>query len=98
MRTYLLLGGEEVLADRALRSIEKECENAEKISLSGDEISPGDFSNVTAPSLFGENRIVVVRELQEIPEETQEEIFRFLTEQPEDITLVLIHQIGRAHV
>ena len=94
MRTYLLLGGEEVLADRALRSVEKECENAEKITLSGDEISPGDFSNVTAPSLFGENRIVVVRELQEIPEETQEEIFRFLTEQPEDITLVLIHPGG----
>ena len=94
MRTYLLLGGEEVIADRALRSVEKECENAEKITLSGDEISPGDFSNVTAPSLFGENRIVVVRELQEIPEETQEEIFRFLTEQPEDITLVLIHPGG----
>lgn len=94
MKSYLLYGGEEVLADRALRAIERENSSAEKSSLDGGELEPGDFSIATAPSLFGEERLVVLRELQDIPEETQEEILRFLTDHPIDITLVLIHPGG----
>lgn len=94
MRSYLLFGSEEVLSDRALRGIEKERSNAEKITLDGGDLAPGDFSNATAPSLFGEERIVVLRELQDIPEEAQEEILRFLADPPTDITLVLIHPGG----
>lgn len=94
MRSYLLHGSEEVLSDRALRGIEKELPQAEKITLDGGDLEPGDFSNVTAPSLFGEERLVVLRELQDIPEETQEEILRFLSDQPGDIALVLIHPGG----
>ena len=94
MAAYLLFGSEEVLADRALRRIERENESAEKVSLDGGELAPGDFSNETAPSLFGQDRLVVVRELQDIPEETQEEILRFLSDQPTDITLVLVHPGG----
>lgn len=94
MQSYLLFGSEEVLADRALRGIEKEHSNAEKNTLDGGDLAPGDFSNATAPSLFGEERIVVLRELQDIPEEAQEEILRFLADPPTDITLVLIHPGG----
>ena len=94
MKSYLLIGGEEVLADRALNKIERERGEAEKIILDGGELNPGDFSNETAPSLFGQERLVVLRELQDIPEETQEEILRFLSDQPEDIVLVLIHPGG----
>jgi DNA polymerase-3 subunit delta len=94
VKSYLLYGGEEVLADRALRAIERENSSAEKSSLDGGELEPGDFSIATAPSLFGEERLVVLRELQDIPEETQEEILRFLTDHPIDITLVLIHPGG----
>ena len=94
MATYLLFGSEEVLADRALRKIESEAVGAEKVTLDGGELAPGDFSNETAPSLFGQERLVVLRELQEIPEETQEEILRYLADEPSDITLVLIHPGG----
>ncbi|MBM3704795.1 MAG: DNA polymerase III subunit delta [Actinobacteria bacterium] len=94
MATYLLFGSEEVLADRALREIESEAVGAEKVTLDGGELAPGDFSNETAPSLFGQERLVVLRELQEIPEETQEEILRYLADEPSDITLVLIHPGG----
>lgn len=94
MATYLLSGSEEVLADRALRKIESEAVGAEKVTLDGGELAPGDFSNETAPSLFGQERLVVLRELQEIPEETQEEILRYLADEPSDITLVLIHPGG----
>lgn len=94
MAAYLLFGSEEVLADRALSRIERESAGAEKVSLDGSEIAVGDFSNETAPSLFGGERLVVLRELQDIPEETQEEILRFLADQPTDISLVLIHPGG----
>jgi len=94
MKRYLLIGSEEVLADRALNKIERECGEAEKVILDGGQINPGDFSNETAPSLFGNERLVVLREVQDIPEETQDEILRFLSDQPEDISLVLIHPGG----
>jgi DNA polymerase-3 subunit delta len=94
VKSYLLVGSEEVLADRALRGIEKETPQAERVTLDGGAMAPGDFTNTTAPSLFGEQRLVVLRELQDIPEEAQEEILRFLGEQPGDITLVLIHPGG----
>lgn len=94
MASYLLFGSEDVLADRALNKIERETSGAEKFTLDGDQMAPGDFSNETAPSLFGQDRLVVVRELQDIPEEAQEEILRFLNDPPGDITLVLIHPGG----
>lgn len=94
VKSYLLFGSEEVLSDRALRAIERENPTAEKNMLDGGDLEPGDFSHATAPSLFGEERLVVVRELQDIPEETQEEIIRFLADQPSDITLVLVHPGG----
>jgi DNA polymerase-3 subunit delta len=94
VKSYLLFGSEEVLADRALRALERENSTAEKITLDGGELEPGDFSNSTAPSLFGEERLVVLRDLQDIPEEAQGEILHFLADQPADITLVLIHPGG----
>ena len=94
MAAYLLMGSEEVLADRALSRIEQEKVGAEKVTLDGSEIAPGDFSNETAPSLFGQERLVVLRELQDIPEEAQAEILHFLADQPGDITLVLVHPGG----
>ena len=94
VKSYLLFGSEEVLSDRALRAIERENPTIEKITFDGGNFEPGDFSNATAPSLFGEERLVVVRELQDIPEGAQGEILRFLADQPSDITLVLIHPGG----
>ena len=94
MAAYLLFGSEEVLADRALHRIERENTGAERVTLDGSQLAPGDFSHETAPSLFGGERLVVLRELQDIPEETQDEILRFLADQPMDITLVLIHPGG----
>lgn len=94
MKSYLLMGSEEVLADRALNKIEKECAGAEKVILDGSALNPGDFSNQTAPSLFGQERLVVLREVQDIPEESQEEVLRFIGDQPKDISLVLIHHGG----
>ena len=94
MRSYLLFGSEEVLADRALRRIEKESGSAEKYTLDGGDMAPGDFSSATAPSLFGEERLVVLRDLHDIPDEAQDEIMRFLADPPSDITLVLLHPGG----
>ena len=96
MAIYLLFGSEEVLADRALAKIEREREqsNFEKSTLIGGELAPGDFSNETAPSLFGQERLVVLRDLDDIPEEAQDEILRFIADPIDEITLVLIHPGG----
>lgn len=91
---YLLFGSEAVLADRALRRIESEQTGREKFTLDGSEIAPGDFAQQTAPSLFGEERLLIVRELQDLLEEVHEEVLRYLSNPSPEITLVLIHPGG----
>lgn len=94
MSAYLLFGSEVVLAERALRRIESSAEGCEKITLDGSDLAPGDFSQQSAPSLFGDPRLLIVREVDDLPEESHDEILRYLSDPAPDITLVLIHPGG----
>ena len=94
MPAYLLFGSEVVLAERALRRIESSAEGCEKITLDGSDLAPGDFSQQSAPSLFGDPRLLIVREVDDLPEESHDEILRYLSDPAPDITLVLIHPGG----
>lgn len=57
-------------------------------------MAPGDFSQQSAPSLFGEARLIVIREIDELDEEIQGEILRYMSDPVDDVTLVLIHPGG----
>ena len=77
---YLILGSESALADRAVAKllIQLKDEKAEITSLFAAETIIGDISDALAPSLFSERRALIIRDLQDLPEDNREEIVRYL--------------------
>ena len=93
---YLILGSEGALSDRALNKITDELKekNCEITNLFAGETIVGDIADALAPSLFSERRALVLRDLQELPEENREEITRFLSDPDETMTVVFVHKGG----
>ena len=93
---YLLLGSEGALADRALNKLLAELkeEKAEITSLSAADVIIGDIADGLAPSLFSERRALVVKDLQDLPEDSKDEITRYLDQPDPTMTVVFIHKGG----
>ena len=93
---YLLLGSEVALADRALSKItvELRSQKAEITTLFGGEVAVGEISDALSPSLFSERRALILRDLQDLPEEAKIEITRYLEAIDPTLTLVLLHKGG----
>jgi DNA polymerase-3 subunit delta len=93
---YLILGSEEALADRALTRISAQLkeEKAEVTTISAADAIVGDISDALAPSLFSERRALIIKDLQDLPEESRDEITRYLPEPDATTTVVFIHKGG----
>lgn len=96
MSLYLLLGSEAALADRALAKLQVQLreEGAEVTSLSASDVFAGDIADALAPSLFSEKRALVLRDLQDLPDENKPEITRYLADPDPSITVIFIHKGG----
>ena len=94
MGLVLLQGSEELLADRAISDVVSTDTSAQSSYLDAAEIELGAITDALAPSLFGENRIVVIRNIQDLDSSLQEEITSYLANPDEQVTLVLWHKGG----
>jgi DNA polymerase-3 subunit delta len=93
---YLLLGSEGALADRALAKLNAELkeEKCEITTIAAPDAILGDISDALAPSLFSERRALIIKDLQDLPEESRDEITRYLDAPDELTTLIFIHKGG----
>jgi DNA polymerase-3 subunit delta len=93
---YLILGSEAALADRALTkiSVQLKEEKAEVTTISAADAIVGDISDALAPSLFSERRALIIKDLQDLPEESRDEITRYLPEPDATTTVIFIHKGG----
>jgi DNA polymerase-3 subunit delta len=90
----LLQGGESLLADRAISQIIAKFKGATVSTLEASELELGGITDALAPSLFGDSRVVVIKEIQDLPTELGEEITSYLEAQDESVELVLLHKGG----
>ncbi|MSY99722.1 MAG: DNA polymerase III subunit delta, partial [Actinobacteria bacterium] len=67
----LIQGAESVLVDRAVSEILKARAEAEVTQLDGAEVEIGQFADATAPSLFSESRILVIKDMQDLVMDVQ---------------------------
>lgn len=92
----LAIGPEALLADRAIARILSRIQEVEPLvslqSLEASEIQVGEIGNLLAPTLFGERRILVIRDLQELGSDCGSEITSYLSAPDESITLILVHR------
>ena len=94
MGITLLQGGESLLADRAISQIIAKFKGATVSTLEASELELGGITDALAPSLFGDSRVVVIKEIQDLPTELGEEITSYLEAQDESVELVLLHKGG----
>ncbi len=91
---YLILGSEAALADRALAKImaELKSESAEITNLFAADTIVGDIADALSPSLFSERRGLVIRDLQDLPDDNKDELIRYLGEVDASTTVVFLHK------
>ena len=94
MGLTLLQGGEGILADRAIAEILSNSKTATVTTLESSELELGGITDALAPSLFGDERIVVIKEIQDLAAELGDEIATYLEEPDAGLHLVLWHKGG----
>lgn len=94
MGLVLIQGSEGLLADRAISEILSANQGAQITTLSTEDIDLGVITDSLAPSLFGDTRIVVIKEIQDLTAECSEEIIEYLANPDENLNLVLWHKGG----
>ena len=94
MGLVLIQGAEGLLADRAISKILATNPAATITTLIADEIEVGTITDSLAPSLFGDARIVVIKEIQDLVADCSDEIIEYLSDPDESLNLVLWHKGG----
>jgi DNA polymerase-3 subunit delta len=90
----LLLGGEELLADRAISNSLAEHKDSVITQFEAADVEVGAITDALAPSLFGENRVVVIKGIQDLAAEVSEELAEALEVEDENLDLLLWHKGG----
>ena len=93
---YLILGSEAALADRAQAKLTAQLkdESAEITTIFSGDALLGDISDALAPSLFSERRALIIKDLQDLPEDSKEEVTRYLSQPDALTTIIFIHKGG----
>jgi len=90
----LIHGGESVLADRALAEALALRADFERTVLDGSGLELGRYGEAVAPSLFADKRVVVIKNLQDVVSEVQEEIESLFDHIDLNLHLIFIHKGG----
>ncbi|WP_179464195.1 DNA polymerase III subunit delta [Janibacter alkaliphilus] len=94
----LISGPEELLAERALAAIRDDLRvtapDVEMITLEATAYEEGELALHASPSLFGEDKAVVVRGLHEAPDHLQQDLLAYLEDPADEVTLVVVHASG----
>jgi DNA polymerase-3 subunit delta len=102
----VIVGEEELLAERAVAQIVAAARaagagSADPVPGGSDlhdvrasDLTPGDFTNLTAPSLFGGGCLVIVRGAQDAVKDVAEELTRYAAAPVPDVVVALTHAGG----
>lgn len=97
-RITLVTGPEEFLAERTVQQVRAACRRADpEAELSetvADQLTMATLGELAAPSLFSSTRCVVVRKLEDLPEESVSGLLDYAASPAEDVALVLVHSGG----
>jgi DNA polymerase-3 subunit delta len=97
-RVTLVTGKEEFLGERtvaAVREVVRKADpEAEFSETQGSGLTLATLGEMAAPSLFSSVRCVVVRQLEELPEESVDGLLAYAGSPAEDVALVLVHSGG----
>ena len=94
MGITLIQGAEELLADRAISEAVAQSKGATATHLSAETLELGQITDSLAPSLFGDARLIIVKDIQDLAADLSDEIVTYLDNPDENVHLVLWHKGG----
>lgn len=98
-RVMLVTGPEELLNERTISSAVSAVRSADPDSevseTTANQVTMAALADLAAPSLFSSIRCVVVRDLQDLPEESYDGLLEYAAAPAEDVGLVLVHSGGQ---
>jgi DNA polymerase-3 subunit delta len=94
----LVLGDEELLVSRAVAdcvaAVRSADPQADVREYDGRSLGPEVLMDLASPSLFGDRRLVVVRDAHELVEDVRTALGEFVADQSDDVVLVIAHAGG----
>lgn len=97
-RVLLLTGKEEYLAQRTIEAVKAAVRHydadVEIADVPAGTLVPGSMGELTAPSLFSSTRCVIIRELENLQDDSHEAILDFAQSPVDEVALVLVHGGG----
>jgi DNA polymerase-3 subunit delta len=94
----LVVGDEELLVTRAVSAVVRAARTrnaaTELAELDGGSLQPGGLVEVLSPSLFGDERVVVLRGAQDLSKEAAAEVLAYAADPVPEIALVALHAGG----
>ena len=94
----LVVGDEELLAERAVAAVVTAARaggaGAEVHDLVGSKVTTGELTQLTSPSLFGDQIVVVIRSAQDLVKDVIAEVVAYAKRPSDDVVLVLAHPGG----
>ena len=98
-RVTLVTGPEEFLGERTVASVRaavrKHDVEAEVSEAMAVDLTLASLGEMSAPSLFSSTRCVVVRALENLPDESVDGLLEYCSAPAEDVALVLVHSGGQ---
>jgi DNA polymerase-3 subunit delta len=98
-RITLVTGPEEFLSERAVQgvraAVRRADPEAELSETSADQLTMATLGELAAPSLFSSTRCVVVRRLEDLPEESVPGLLDYAAAPADDVALALVHGGGQ---
>jgi DNA polymerase-3 subunit delta len=95
----LVTGAESFLADRAVRSaikaVSKESADVEVTEADAATLDVGVFAELTGPSLFASERVLVLRALENLPADMAPNLIEYAGATSDDVLVVLVHSGGQ---
>ena len=90
-----VFGNEEYFASRAIRSIREQLK-AKDASLEVSEVEAGEYAagqiyDLTAPSLFGEPRLLIIRGLDKLTDSLIDDALAYIANPVDDVTVIFRH-------
>ncbi len=97
-RVTLVTGKEEFLGERTVQlvraAVSRHDPEAEFSETEGSQLSLATLGELSAPSLFSSTRCVVVRAIENLPEESVEGLLTYAADPVDDVAIVLVHTGG----
>lgn len=98
-RVTLVTGKEEFLNERTIAAVRKAVRShdaeAELSETTASDLTLGTLGELSAPSLFSTVRCVVVRGLENLPEESVDGLLAYAADPADEVALVLVHGGGQ---